>query len=157
AASLQYNTDLFYSETAGRLLQNFRELLNSIAADPARRVSELNLLHPDEQRLLLSEWNETGRDVPMNLSVHQMFEAQAKMTPDALDVSLGIDHLSYGGLNQRGDELAEHLRSLGIKQEMLVGVCLPRSADMVVAVLAVLKTGGAYVPLDPAYPAERLG
>src|SRR5262249_24333448 len=74
AASLQYNTDLFYSETAGRLLQNFRELLNSIAADPARRVSELNLLHPDEQRLLLSEWNETGRDVPMNLSVHQMFE-----------------------------------------------------------------------------------
>jgi amino acid adenylation domain-containing protein len=157
AATLQYNTDLFRRETIVRLLGSFHQLLRSIVAAPEQRVSRLNLLPAGERRLLLSEWNETDREIPKDLFVHRLFEAQARKAPDSLAVSSEAEHLSYGGLNERADELAGRLRSLGVRQETLVGVCFSRSIDMVVAALAVLKAGGAYLPLDPAYPPERLG
>ena len=102
------------------------------------------------------EWNATERPYPANVCVHELFEAQADRTPDAVALSCEGEQLSYGELNAQANRLARHLRALGVGPDVRVGVCLERSIEMVVALLAVLKAGGAYVPLDPGYPAERL-
>ena len=124
---------------------------------PDERISELPLLTETETRQLLVEWNATDREYPEQRCLHELFEAQAEQTPDAVAIVFGDKQLSYRRLNERANRLAHHLRELGVGRETLVGVCLERSLDMVVGVLAVLKAGGAYVPLDPRYPLDRLG
>jgi amino acid adenylation domain-containing protein len=151
-----YNTDLFDAATVRRWLNHYRVLLEEVASDPARPLALLPLLDGADRRKML-EWSESRIDFPGDALLHTLFEAQAERTPGAVAVVFGEDHLTYAGLNSRANQLAHRLRKLGIGPDVLAGVCMERSLEMVVALLAVLKAGGAYVPLDPAYPRERIG
>ncbi len=154
--SFVYNTDLFEAATIARMLGNFQTLLEAVVADPEQRLSDLPLLTDAERQQLLVEWNDNKTDYPRDLCIHQLFEAQAQRTPDAIAVVFEHEQLTYGELNRRTNQLAHYLRALGVGPEVLVAVCLERSLEMVIGLLGILKAGGAYVPLDPAYPKERL-
>ncbi|GAB1543385.1 hypothetical protein NUACC21_60590 [Scytonema sp. NUACC21] len=155
-ATCEYSTDLFDASTIRRMLGHFQTLLEGIVAAPSQRLSDLPLLTEAERLTLVEEWNPTGVDYPQNLCIHQLFEAQVERIPDAVAVTFEDQQLTYLELNQRANQLAHYLRSLGVKPDSLVGLCVERSLEMVVGLLAILKAGGAYVPLDPAYPQERL-
>jgi len=155
-AILGYNTDLFDRGTIQRLLRHLRRVLEQVADDPAVPLSGLRLLDAEERRNVLEEWNATQADYPADRCVHQLFEAQAERTPDAVAVVYEGEALSYGELNARANQLAHHLVGLGVGPDVRVGICMERGLEMPVTLLAILKAGGAYVPLDPAYPAERL-
>lgn len=154
--TLEYSTDLFEAATARRMLGHLQTLLEGAVANPDAEISELPLLSADEHYELLVEFNDTARDSVPALGPHQLFETHAARTPEAIALVFGEEKLSYAQLNQRANRLARYLRELGVGPEVLVGICLERSIDMVVASLAVLKAGGAYLPLDPGYPQERL-
>jgi amino acid adenylation domain-containing protein len=155
--SIEYNSDLFEAATIARMAEHFQNLLAGIAADAGQRIAELPLLSVDEQRQLVSDWNDTAvaRETE-EICLHQLFEQQVAVAPASVAVLSGAQELSYGELNERANQLAHYLRDLGVGAESLVGVCLGRSAEMVVALLGIMKAGGAYLPLDPEYPAERI-
>lgn len=153
---LEYNTDLFDSSTAQRILGHFETVLESIVADPAQRVSALDVLTQQERLHLVSGLNETHSDFQQYGFLPDLIQQQAEQQPDALAVTFEGQRLTYGELNSRANQLAHYLRGLGLKTEELVGVCLERGLDMVVAVLGILKAGAAYLPLDPTYPRDRL-
>jgi amino acid adenylation domain-containing protein/non-ribosomal peptide synthase protein (TIGR01720 family) len=154
--SLEYNTDLFDAATITRMLGHFSTLLEGIVANPNQRLSDLPLLTEAETQQLLVDWNKTQIDYPNDACIHQLFEAQVERTPDAIAIAFEDKQLTYGELNRRANQVAHYLLSLGVGTEVLVGICLERSLEMVVGLLGILKAGGAYVPLDPAYPQERL-
>ncbi|HLM56901.1 MAG TPA: amino acid adenylation domain-containing protein, partial [Pyrinomonadaceae bacterium] len=154
--TLEYSADLFDETTIERTLGHFEILLRSIAADCAQRLDGLRLLAADEERRLLFELNETGADYPLDHLIHQQFEAQAARTPDAVALVFEDQELSYRELNRRANQVAHFLRSLGVGPEVLVGVMMERSPEMVLSLLGILKAGGAYVPLEPGYPEDRL-
>ncbi len=154
SASLEYAADLFDRSTVEALAARLTRLLRQAAAAPARPLSTLDVLTPAERRDL-AHWNDTGRDVPGG-TVVELFQAQAARTPHAPAVIAEDTQVTYAGLNARANRLASYLVSLGAGPERLVAVAMPRSADMIMAVLAVLKAGAAYVPVDPAYPADRI-
>ncbi|NWG12116.1 MAG: amino acid adenylation domain-containing protein, partial [Acidobacteria bacterium] len=154
--SLEYNTALFDETTARRLILCYETLLEAVAAEPHRRISELPLIAEAERGQVLVEWNRTQAGYPRDLCVHHLFETQAKRTPDAVAVSFGKQTLTYAELNRRANQLAHHIRSLGIAPGAPFGLCTERSLEMAVGVLGILKAAGAYVPLDPAYPPARL-
>jgi natural product biosynthesis luciferase-like monooxygenase protein/FkbM family methyltransferase len=156
AAVAQYNRDLFDVETIEQLAGHFLALLDDAIADPCKKVSDLQLLTPLEQRRLLKEWNETAAEYPRGACLHHLFEAQSRRSPDAVALIFQDQQITYGEVNRRANRLAHYLKRLGVGPEVYVGVCLSRSAEMVVALLGVLKAGGAYLPLDPSYPKERL-
>ncbi|NET89190.1 MAG: amino acid adenylation domain-containing protein, partial [Kamptonema sp. SIO1D9] len=156
SASFEYNTDLFDAATIARMLGHFQNLLEGIVANPQASLSDLPLLTPAEQHQLLVEWNDTKTDYPLDRCIHQLFEAQVEQTPDAVAIVFGNEQLTYRELNQRANQLAHYLNKLGVKPEVLVGICVERSLEMIVGLLGILKAGGAYLPLDPAYPSERL-
>ena len=157
-AILEYNTDLFEDATATRILDQYSTLLNSITTDPDQLISDIQLIPEPEQKQILTEWNSTQAHYPRDLSIHELFEAQVECTPDkiALRFEDKADHLTYKALNERSDQLAHYLRSVGTGPGSVVGLYMHRSLDMVVALLGVLKAGGAYLPLDPAFPVDRL-
>ncbi len=152
----EYNTDLFDTSTIERMTGHFVTLLEAIVANPSERISQLPLLTAVEQQQLLVDWNNTWVDYPEDKCIHQLFEQQVQRTPDALAVVFDNQQLTYQQLNCRANQLAHYLRSLGVKPDVLVGICIERSLDMVVALLGILKAGGAYLPLDPEYPQDRL-
>ena len=152
---VEYNTDLFDRSTMARLLDHYRRVLETVAAHPEVRLSELPLLSADERRQALVDWNATAADVPA-VTLHEWIEERVRQAPAAPAVELAEDRLTYGELDARANRLARHLRRLGVGPDVLVGLAMERSLDMVVGVLAVLKAGGAYVPMDPEYPKERL-
>ncbi|QEI43193.1 Tyrocidine synthase 3 [Dolichospermum sp. UHCC 0315A] len=152
----EYNTDLFDSSTIERMASHFVTLLEGIVANPFERISQLPLLTAVEQQQLLIEWNDTQVDYPHDLCIHQLFEEQVERNPDAVAVVFEEQQLTYDELNCRANQLAQYLRSLGVSADVLVGLCVERSLEMIVGLLAILKAGGAYVPLDPEYPQERL-
>ncbi|MHC5744027.1 MAG: amino acid adenylation domain-containing protein [Nostoc sp.] len=152
----EYNTDLFDASTIERMTGHFMTLLSGIVANPEERISQLPLLSQTEQQQLLVEWNNTQLDYPRDKSIHQLFEEQVELTPDAVAVVFEDQQLTYQQLNCRANQLAHYLQSLGVSTDVLVGICVERSLDMVVGLLGILKAGGAYVPLDPNYPQERL-
>ncbi len=152
----EYSVDLFDAGTVRNLIQHFQMLLESILADPDRPVSELSFLTEDEKHRQLVEWNDTGTDYPGNKCIRELFEEQVQRTPDSTAVIFDGQELSYGELNGKANQLAHYLKSQGVEPEVLVGICIERSLDMVIGILAILKAGGAYVPLDPDYPKERL-
>ena len=153
---LFYSTDLFEQATAARLLGHFQNLLAEIVKNPHEHVSRLRLLAEDERRKLLYEWHGTRRERAHERCVHELFEARAEETPDAVALVHAGESLSYAELNRRANRLAHYLRASGVGPEARVGIMLERSPEMVVALLAVFKAGGAFVTLDPAYPAQRL-
>ncbi len=156
AGSLEYSADLFEEATVARLAGHLRRLLESAAADPDERIAELALLDERERRQVVVDWNRTAVDWGPVCPAHELFEAQAGRTPDAVAVVEGELCLTYAGLDRQADRLARRLRAGGVGPEVRVGLCLGRGAALIASVLAVLKAGGAYVPLDPGYPAERL-
>ena len=156
AAALQYNVDLFDAETIQRMLKHFDALLHEIASDPTKPVSTYSLLDDSEQQKILVEWNQTQTDYPREACVHELFEAQAKKTPDAIAIQFEDQQLTYKELNKRADEVAKVLVTNGVKPNTLVGLFVSRSVEMLVGLLGVLKAGGAYLPLDPSFPSERL-
>ncbi|MGW8227110.1 MAG: non-ribosomal peptide synthetase family protein, partial [Anaerolineales bacterium] len=156
AANLHFNTDLFDSSTVSGMLHNFETLFEGILANPDQPVGNIPLLTQAERSEILEAQKATLFEYPKVEGVHQLIEVQAVRTPDSTAVIFEGQTLTYGELNEKANQLANYLRSLGVGPEELVGIYLDRSIDMVVSLLAVLKAGGAYVPLDPAYPRERL-
>ena len=154
--SLSYATDLFDSSTIRGMLSHFEKLLESIAAEPDALVRDLALMTPAEERRILAQSRETACTSERNECVQQMFESQVNQTPDALALIFEDERVTYAELNARANRLAHYLRSLGAGPEVLVGILLENSVEMIVALLGVLKSGAAYVPLDTEYPAERL-
>ncbi|HEU0054412.1 MAG TPA: amino acid adenylation domain-containing protein, partial [Longimicrobium sp.] len=154
--ALNYSTDLFERGTVLRMLGHLARVLEQVAEDADVRLSRLELLDEAERALVLEAWNDTAAEVPADQCIHQLFEAQAARTPDAVAVRFEEASLTYRELNERANQLAHHLRGHGVGPEVRVGVLMERSLEMVVSLLAVLKAGGAYVPLDPGLPAERL-
>lgn len=139
-----------------RMLDHFLTLLKNMTEDLDARASALPLLSEYERHLLLREWNDTTAPLNCETGVAGLFTRQAEQTPDALALSFEDQFLTYQELNLRANQLAHHLQSLGIGPEVSVGVCMERSLEMVIGLLAILKAGGAFVPLDPSYPMERL-
>ncbi|HEY0097997.1 MAG TPA: amino acid adenylation domain-containing protein, partial [Pyrinomonadaceae bacterium] len=156
SGALGYNTDLFEAETMARMVEHLRVLLVEIVAQPEERIGRLPMLGSVERRQLLEEWNETGREYAAPYLLHELFEQQVERTPEAIALVSGEEQLSYRQLNGRANQLAHRLRDEGVRPEVMVGILMERSVEMVVALLGVLKAGGAYLPLDPAYPVERL-
>ncbi|HSZ40601.1 MAG TPA: amino acid adenylation domain-containing protein [Trebonia sp.] len=153
--SLTYATDLFDHGTALAIAHRYARLLRTVGADPRTPVSRIDVLDEAERRRVLVEWNDTGENPPA-ATLPELFQAQAARTPDAVAVASEDAELTYAELNSRANRLARLLIERGARPERLVGVLLERSADLVVALLAVLKAGAAYLPVDPAYPAERV-
>ena len=153
---VEFDTALFEPETIHRMVIHYQNLLYAILDDPQQPVGALPLLTPAEFNRVLIEWNKTEQPFPEHSCVHQLFEAQVARTPDRPAVFFNDTFLTYTQLNQRANQLARYLQKMGVGPDVLVGVCLERSLEMVVAILGVLKAGGAYLPLDPAYPSERL-
>jgi amino acid adenylation domain-containing protein len=159
----EYNTLLFDTPTIYRMQHHYQTLLETIVADPDQPITQLSLLGAAERQQLFVEWNDTARPYPATCP-HQWFAAQADRSPDATAVILpaassrhGVaEHLTYGTLNARANQLAHALQAYGVGPEVRVGLCVERSLDMIVGMFGILKAGGAYVPLDPAYPTDRL-
>jgi natural product biosynthesis luciferase-like monooxygenase protein len=152
----EYNTDLFDRATLGRMAAHFQILLAGIVAAPDTPIGQLRLLSAAERHQLLVTWNATAAPYPQQACMHELVAAQVARTPEACALVASDGCLTYRELDQRANQLAHHLRALGVGPEVRVGVGLPRSVSLVVGVLGILKAGGAYVPLDPSYPAERL-
>ncbi|MFI9051728.1 amino acid adenylation domain-containing protein [Streptomyces sp. NPDC053427] len=153
---VEFSTDLFDRGTVESLVERLVRVLEQAVAEPDLRVGAVELLSADERDRLLVEWNATGRDVVVPGVLSEAFETQVRATPDAPAVIFDAAELSYGELNERANRLARLLIARGAGPDHLVALAVPRSAEMIVAVLAVLKSGAAYLPLDVDYPAERL-
>ena len=152
---LDGNTDLWEPATIRRLLTQFRTVLRSLCANPLQYVGDLSLLDDADLRLLAA-WNDTDSDYPRDRCIHQLFEDQVARTPDANALVSADGQLTYRQLNASANRLAHHLQKMGVAPDTKVGICLERSSELIVGVLAILKAGAAYVPLDPSYPRERL-
>jgi amino acid adenylation domain-containing protein len=152
----EYAAQLFDAATIERMAAHWQTLLEGIISDPSQPIAELPLLTGVELRELLIDRNDTSRPFPQDICVHHLIEAQVARTPDAIAVTFGGQHLTYRELNSRANQLARYLAKQGVGPEVTVGLCMERSPELVVALLAILKAGGVYVPLDPSYPTARL-
>lgn len=155
-AYLTFNTDLFSHETAVRMLDHFMALISSAIGNPVARISTLTMMSAGERRQVIEEWNRTEALYPHTRCLPELFEAQVERTPGNIAVSMEGERFTYHELNARANQLARRLRALGVGRDAVVGICLERSFNMVVALLAVLKCGGCYLPLDPDFPLERV-
>ncbi|MFE1293051.1 amino acid adenylation domain-containing protein, partial [Streptomyces sp. NPDC058751] len=155
SALLEYSTDLFDAETVQSLVMRFQRLLTAVLADPDQPLDQVDVLDPQERHELIEGWNDTARDLPHGTWA-DLFEAQVIRTPDHPAVVDGDTELSYVQLNERANRFAHRLIALGVRSEQFVAVALPRTTELVVALLGLLKAGAAYLPIDPNYPADRL-
>ena len=150
-----YSTDLFDASTIKRWLGHYETLLESIAADPAGAIGKLSILSEAERGEIVS-WNKTGVEFPKQLTLHEWFESQVRKSPQARALTFKGRHLTYAELNRRANQVAHHLRGLGVVPDTLVGLFIERSLEMVVGILGILKASGAYLPIDPASPENRV-
>jgi amino acid adenylation domain-containing protein len=153
---LTYNTDLFEAETAARIVAHFQTLLESAVFNPHSQIASLPMLTSSEQCHVLFTWNNLRWDYGKNRLIHEVFEEQAERRPQAIALKFESTTVTYKELNQRANQLAHHLRTLGVGSEVIVGICLPRGIEMMVGLLGIFKAGGAYLPLDPDYPKARI-
>ncbi|MFP2933789.1 amino acid adenylation domain-containing protein, partial [Pyxidicoccus sp. 3LG] len=153
---LLYSTELFERSTAERLTSHFQRLLEGALASPDLPLASLPLLSDVERQQVLVEWNDTASDYPHEATLHGLFEQQAVLRPDAMALEFGEQRLTYAQLDARANQVANLLRRYGVGPDVLVAVCLDRSVELIVSLLAILKAGGAYVPLDASYPSQRL-
>ncbi|MGZ3458357.1 MAG: non-ribosomal peptide synthetase, partial [Archangium sp.] len=156
SGGLSYDLELFEPSTAARMMDHLRALLEGAVENPDERIGALALMRQEERQRVLEEWNATSAHVPADACIHHLFQAQAARTPEAIALSFEDSSLSFRELDERANQLAWHLRSLGVGPEVIVGLCVERSPDMVVGMLGILKAGGAFLPLDPSLPPERL-
>ncbi|HTI15424.1 MAG TPA: amino acid adenylation domain-containing protein [Dictyobacter sp.] len=155
-ADFRFNVDLFEASTIERIAQHFQVLLRGIASNPDQSLLKLPLLTENERRQMLFDWNATNKPYPSMSSLHRLVEEQVARTPEQTALIFEGKTRTYRELNQEANQLAHRLQAMGVGPDVLVGVCMERSFEMVVALLAIIKAGGAYVPMDPTYPAERL-
>ncbi|HEX8087723.1 MAG TPA: condensation domain-containing protein, partial [Blastocatellia bacterium] len=153
---MAYDRGRFDADAIARMLGHLKTLLAAMVENPGGTLSSLTMLSEKERRQLAVEWNDTRRTHPDRVCLHHLFESRAERAPDAVALISGDEQLSYRQLNERANQLAHHLRARGVGPEVLVAICMERTPDLIVGLLAILKAGGAYVPLDPAYPEERL-
>jgi len=153
---ITYSRARFEDEAVRRMLDHLLTAIDKIAANMDAQLSSLDLLTESERRQLLNAWNVTEKDYPQEVCLHQIIEAQVDRTPDGIAVVFENEQLSYRELNSRANRLARRLQASGIGPDKVVGVCMERSSEMVVALIGVLKAGGAYAPIDPSYPKERV-
>ncbi|MDB9305423.1 amino acid adenylation domain-containing protein [Nodularia spumigena CS-591/12] len=153
---IEYEPDIFREETISRMSGHFLQIIQEVVKNPHCQLSQINLLTPEEREQLLIEWNKTEVSYPQDKCIHQLFEAQVKLTPAAVAVIFEGQTLTYQQLNERANQLAHYLQAKGVNREVLVGIFVERSLEMVIGILGILKAGGAYLPLDPSYPADRL-
>ncbi|WP_257236992.1 non-ribosomal peptide synthetase [Nostoc sp. 'Peltigera malacea cyanobiont' DB3992] len=151
-----YNTDLFDKATISRMVEHFKTLLSAIVANPEERIANLPLLSEAELDQVLVEWNNTQADYPQDKCIHQLFEEKVQQYPDSIAVNFANEQLTYQELNTRSNKLAHHLQKIGVCSEVLVGICVSQSIEMIIGLLGIMKAGGAYIPLDSNYPQERL-
>jgi amino acid adenylation domain-containing protein len=160
---IEFDRNRFDPLAIARMLNHLKTLLEGMLAGSKQRLRDLPILTQEERHQLTVEWNDTRADYPKDLLLHQLFEAQVERAPEAVALagpslargSASQARLSYAELNRRANQLAQHLQTLGVGSEVLVAVCMERTVETVIGVLAILKAGGAYVPLDPAYPPDR--
>jgi amino acid adenylation domain-containing protein len=152
----EYKADLFDAETIGRMIGHWQVLLSGVVTQPNKQISLLPILTEAERHQLLVEWNDTEVDYPKDKCIHQLFEEQVERTPNNVAVVFEDQQLTYRELNEKANRLAHYLQKLGVGPEVLVGICVERSLEMIIGLLGILKAGAAYVPLDPKYPKERL-
>ncbi|MEQ9237073.1 non-ribosomal peptide synthetase family protein [Coleofasciculus sp. E2-BRE-01] len=151
-----YDANHLCAEDIQRLAEQFHQLVDSATNHPEATISELNILSDRARNQLLVEFNQTQADYPQDKCIHHLIEEQAERTPNSIAVAFEDQQLTYAQLNQKANQLAHYLQQLGVKPDVLVGICVERSLEMVIGILGILKAGGAYVPLDPTYPQERL-
>ncbi len=156
AGWIEYATDLFDAAHIERMAGHFLAMLEGIVSNPNERLSRLPLLTEAERQQLLVDWNETEVDYPANACIHELFEAQAQRTPEAVAAEFNGEQLTYSELNRRSTQFAQHLQALGVGPDVLVAVYAERSLEMVIALLGILKAGAAYLPLDVTFPQERI-
>jgi len=156
SAVLEYSTDLFDTETAENLSKYLNRVLKQVATNPDQHLDQYSLLSQSDYNEIVVKKNATEMDYEKECCVHNLFERQARETPDATAVICENEHISYQELDRRSNQLARHLIKTGVGPEVIVGLCLERSVDMVIGMLGILKAGGAYLPLDPKYPKKRL-
>ena len=152
---IAYNTDLFQADTITRMLRHYQTVLEAVAANPDHAIGTVSILTDDERRQLLQERNDTDAAFPQSC-IHELFEAQTRRVPNAIAIEFENQQITYKELDRRADQVAHRLRAMGVKSEVLVGICIERSIELLVGLLGILKAGGAYVPIDPAYPPERI-
>ena len=153
---LEYSSDLFHRASVERMISHYRLFLEAIVEKPDIRVGAIPLLTAAERQRVVVEWNLTSRGGVPTQTVHQLFEAQARRSPDRIAVMHAGQSVTYRELDERAERVAAQLRECGVRPDMPVGLCADRSVNMVTGVLGILKAGGAFMPLDPAYPADRL-
>jgi len=153
---MEYNSDQFDGETIERMLANYATLLESIVTNPNAHVADLPLLTTAQRKRILIDWNATNAEFPYQTSIHQLFREQAQRTPHELAIVCDTTRLTFAELNARANQLAHYLRKRGVGPEVRVAICVERSVEMIVGLLAILKAGGTYVPLEPSFPAERI-
>ena len=151
-----YSRDLFEAETVERMMRHYERLLEAGVRNPEEKIGRLPLMNEQEREQVLVEWNQTRREYARNSGVAEVFEEQVKRTAEKIAVVCAGEAISYGELNRRANQLGRYLRQKGVGLEVLVGIAMERSVEMVVGILGILKAGGAYVPLDVEYPKERL-
>ncbi|EEF58139.1 non-ribosomal peptide synthetase [Pedosphaera parvula] len=156
APAVEYNTSLFDAATMDALLEHFQVLVEGIISDPNQRICDLPILTAAERKKLLVEWNSTGTEYPKDKTISQLFAEQAAARPDAIAIVFENKKLSYRELNEQSNQLAHYLIKTGVQRDDLVGICLERSCELIVSLVAILKAGAGYVSLDPTYPKERL-
>jgi amino acid adenylation domain-containing protein len=155
ALRLSYPPDLFEQASVEGTGVRLLRLLEAVVADAGQPIGTLDILTAEERQIILREWNDTARVIPP-ATLPELFAAQVKKTPSAVAVAFGDQSLTYGELDAHSNQLAHHLHSLGVGPEVVVGLCVERSLEMLIGLIGILKAGGAYLPLDPSYPPERL-
>ncbi|MBD2162865.1 amino acid adenylation domain-containing protein [Calothrix membranacea FACHB-236] len=151
----EYSSDLFSEEAIAKMQRHYQTLLEGIISNPDQTLGELPLLTTAERHQLLVEWNNTTTEYPQK-SIHQLFAEQVELTPNAVALVFAEQKLTYQELNQKANQLAHYLQSLGVGKEVLVGICVERSLEMIIGLLGILKAGGVYVPIDPNFPQEHI-
>ena len=153
---IDFNTDIFDQTTIRRWLSHYETLLLGMLEEPNTTISDLPLLSPDDRKLIVEDWNNNTLPLPDTWCINELFEAKVNEVPDAIAVSFKNQSITYHQLNRKANQLARHLKSIGVGPETLICICLDRGIDLIIGLMGILKAGGAYVPLDPTYPSERI-
>ncbi len=154
--ALEFNLDLFNTETIKRMVGHFLSLLKGIVGDPEKPVFQVPMLTPSEQQTIMVDWNASEMPTPIDVCAHELFEARVRSHPDAPAVIFEGQSMTYSLLDQKAEALSTYLKAMNVGPDVLVGIATDRSPEMVISILGVMKAGGAYLPLDPSYPTDRL-
>jgi non-ribosomal peptide synthetase component F len=154
--ALEYSLDLYEGETIRRMARHYERVVGEMVRDAERGIREIELMSEQEKRQIINGWSRTKIEFERDRCIHHLFEAQAERSPESVAVVCEGEQISYRELNRRANQLGHYLKGLGVRPEMMVGVCLERSIELAVALMGVWKAGGVYVPMDPSYPEQRL-